>query len=78
MQLGNFEEAMAVAPKVSLKYWQKCLTLYRQHLTSEMNSTSSQSALASGKGDDPIEQYVEYSILAGDYDGAAQTLESNR
>ena len=69
---------MAVAPKVSLKYWQKCLTLYRQHLTTEMTTTSSKSAMASGKGEDPMEQYVEYSILAGDYDAAAQTLESNR
>lgn len=30
------------------------------------------------KGEDPAEKYVEYSILVGDYDGAAQTLESNR
>ena len=37
MQLGNFEEAMAVAPKVSLKYWQKCLDLHRQHLLTTMN-----------------------------------------
>ena len=25
-----------------------------------------------------MEQYVDYSILAGDYDAAAETLESNR
>lgn len=29
MQLGNFEDALSVAPKVSLKYWQKCLELHR-------------------------------------------------
>ena len=30
MQLGNFEDALSVAPKVSMKYWQKCLELYRR------------------------------------------------
>jgi hypothetical protein len=29
MQLENFDEALAVAPKVSMKYWQKCLDSYR-------------------------------------------------
>jgi len=28
------------------------------------------------KGSDPAEQYVEYSILAGNYDTAVQTLEN--
>ena len=32
MQLGNFEDAMAVAPKVSLRYWQKCLDAQRKNL----------------------------------------------
>ena len=43
-----------------------------------MSSASSNNALSISKKDDPAEQYVEYSILAGDYDGAAETLESNR
>ena len=25
MQLGNYEMAIAVAPKISLKYWQTCI-----------------------------------------------------
>lgn len=36
MQLDKYEDAMAVAPKVSMKYWQKCLERYREHLTGEM------------------------------------------
>jgi len=32
MQLKNFEDTLAVAPKVSLKYWQKCLKIYQEHL----------------------------------------------
>lgn len=38
MQLGNFEDALAVAPKVSLKYWQKCLDGYRAHLSGEIST----------------------------------------
>ena len=78
MQLGNYEDALSVAPKVSMKYWQKCLELYRRQLSEEMTQSSSSSSLATGKGSDPVESYVEYSILAGDYDAAAETLEANR
>ena len=79
IQLGNFEDALAVAPKVSLKYWQKCLELYRQHLSAEMSKNSNVSALGkSGDGEDPVEEFIEYSILAGDYDAAAKTLNDNR
>jgi len=38
MQLGNFEKAIACAPKVSLKYWQNCMKLYTEHL--EKNGSS--------------------------------------
>jgi len=78
MQLGNYEDAMAVAPKVSMKYWQKCLERYRQHLSNEMTQGSSNAALSLNKGSDPSEQYIEYSILSGDYDAAAETLENTR
>ena len=78
MQLGNFEDAIAVAPKVSMKYWQKCLERYREHLQGEMVQASSNSCLSLNKGNDPAEQYVDYSILAGDYDAAANTLEATK
>jgi len=41
-----------------------------------MNQASS--FAATGRKSDPIEEFVEYSILAGDYDGAARALENNR
>ena len=78
MQLENFDEALAVAPKVSMKYWQKCLDSYRQNLNSEITSGSSCKVNASQKGTDPVEQYIEYSILGGDYDAAAKILENNK
>lgn len=71
MKLGNFEDALAVAPKVSLKYWQKCLESYRQSLSGQIATGQSQQSK-----NDPSEEYVEYSILAGDYDAASQTLEN--
>ena len=43
-----------------------------------MTQATSSSALSTTKGEDPAERFVEYSILAGDYDSAAETLESNR
>lgn len=33
MQLGNFEKAIACAPKVSLKYWQSCTKKYIEYLS---------------------------------------------
>lgn len=71
IQLGQFEDAIATAPKVSMKYWQRCLERYREHLAGEMNQASSNSCLSLNKGNDPTEEYVEYSILCGDYDAAA-------
>ena len=78
MQLGCYEDAIAVAPKVSMKYWQKCLERFREHLSGEMTQASSNSCLSTNKGSDPAEQYIDYSILAGDYDAAAKTLEATR
>ena len=44
-----------------------------------MSKKSNVSALGkSGDGDDPAEEFIEYSILAGDYDAAATTLNDNR
>ena len=79
MQLGNFEDALAVAPKVSMKYWQKCLEAFRNNLVQQMAQGEASSSMANAtKGDDPVQQYVDYSILAGDYDSAASTLEKNK
>ena len=79
MQLGNYEDALAVAPKVSLKYWQKCLSLYQTQLSMDMNeANASESALGKGKERDPVEQYVECTIFAGEYDQAVDTLEKNK
>ena len=43
-----------------------------------MVQASSNSCLSLNKGNDPSEQYIDYSILAGDYDAAANTLEATR
>lgn len=32
MKLGNYEAAIACAPKVSLKYWKECVQSYLDHL----------------------------------------------
>ena len=37
MELGNFEDAISVAPKVSLKYWEKCLNAYKSHLAKQID-----------------------------------------
>lgn len=35
MQLGNYETAIATAPKVSLKYWKQCIETYISYLDSD-------------------------------------------
>lgn len=47
-------------------------------MNTQITSGSSSQVSNSQKGTDPVEQYVEYSILAGDYDAAAKTLENNK
>jgi len=42
-----------------------------------MNQTSASTAIGASKSD-PVEEYIEYSILAGDYDAASKALEKNR
>ena len=32
MQLGEYEKAIASAPKVSMQYWNKCVQRYTKHL----------------------------------------------
>ena len=43
-----------------------------------MNQAQASSAIGTNKANDPVQEYVEYSILAGDYDNAAKALEDNR
>lgn len=43
MELQNYEEAMAVAPKVSLRYWKKCVDIYRRKLADKISSPDDQS-----------------------------------
>ena len=43
-----------------------------------MNQAQASSAIGGNNKTDPVQEYVEYSILAGDYDNAAKALEDNR
>ena len=76
MELGNFEDAMATAPKVSLKYWEKCLTAYKVHLSKHVDSQ--QQVSIGDRQVDPAEELVDYSIMSGDIAGAARALDGNR
>lgn len=76
MELGNFEDAISVAPKISLKYWEKCLNAYKSHLSKQIDGQ--QQVQIGDKQADPIKEFVDYSILAGDIAGAARVLDSNR
>lgn len=74
MELGNFEDAISVAPKVSMKYWEKCISTYKVHLTKQIDG---QQQVQAGEVD-PIEEFVDYSILSGDIQNASQVLDDNR
>lgn len=37
MSLGNFEDAIAYAPKVSMKYWQSCVEKYTDKLSDNVS-----------------------------------------
>ena len=37
MELGNYEDAISVAPKVSMKYWEKCVIAYKSHLQEKIS-----------------------------------------
>lgn len=59
MQLGNFEEAIAVAPKVNMRFWNKCVTTYKNKLLSEIEGGST-SMKRAGKDEliDPVEELI--------------------
>ena len=62
-----------------MKYWQKCLESFRNNLSQQIARGENSSSVANAsKGDDPVQLFVDYSILAGDYDAAAITLEKNK
>lgn len=59
MQLGNFEAAIATAPKVSLKYWQACINQYLEYLENyEHQQVSDDKKLL-----DPEEERINYLLL---------------
>lgn len=59
MQIGNYDTAIAVAPKVSLKYWQTCIKQHIQHI----DSTPSNQDTECDK--------ISYLLLLGKVDEAA-------
>lgn len=71
MSMGKFEEAIAVAPKVSLKFWQACIEQYRAELQAQVQSSP---ISMSTQGKYPVNDYVDYSLLSGAIDDAALQL----
>ena len=70
MKLGNFEDAIAYAPKVSMKYWKQCVEKYQVHLTQEVDGSEQTTAER-----DPVEELANYKILTSQYSEAADILE---
>lgn len=68
-----------MAPKVSLKYWNKCILAHRKNLLDQINDSNSASSSANIDARfNPVEEYVEYSILAGEVQEAAMVLEKQK
>ena len=67
MTIGNFEAAIAVAPKVSLKYWQQCIKGYIQYLDDvpKDNSGGNLSQI------DVETEKINYMLLANQVDEAS-------
>jgi hypothetical protein len=57
MQLGDYEGAIAVAPKVSLKYWQSCIKHYVEVLDDPKHELE--------EGRDREGEKIEYLLLLG-------------
>lgn len=74
MQLGNYEDAIAIAPKVSMKYWQQCVQAYESKLSQAVNEESGGESLKSVS--DPLEELVDYNILLADYERASTVLDT--
>lgn len=41
MSLGNFEDAIAYAPKISMSYWKSCVERYQEKLQQDIKGASS-------------------------------------
>jgi hypothetical protein len=64
MSLGNFEDAIAYAPKVSMNYWKTCIENYQQSLQEEINGNNQKN---DKKSEDPVEELASYNILMGQF-----------
>lgn len=67
MKIGNYEDAIAYAPKVSLDYWNHCVAKYQEYLT--FNDK------ASSMVEDLVDEQVSYQLLMSQHSEAAETLE---
>jgi len=74
LQLKEYESAMAVAPKVSLKYWQSCVEQYTQYLKEISKKPHLAEDKPSTKYSDPENEIVDYLILLNKTDEAASIL----
>ena len=76
-ELGNFEDAIAVAPKVSLQYWQQCVAQYTGYLKEQLNEGTSQTESAINQGVNQMDEFVDYNILSGNFEAASTILEQS-
>ena len=74
MQLKEYEVAMAVAPKVSLKYWQSCVQQYTQYLKEVTEKPHLIEEKPGSRYFDPENEMVDYLILLKQTDEAASIL----
>jgi hypothetical protein len=70
MSLGNYEDAIAYAPKVSMNYWKECVKNYQTKLEDDMQ-------IGTTSLEDSVEELTSYQLLMGQYDKAVSTLESS-
>jgi len=69
MSLGDYEKAIAYAPKVNMKYWRKCVDRYTDYLAGKPSIQTKD-----GKIKDPEEELVSFLLLKGEADGASRLL----
>ena len=74
MSLGNFEDAIAYAPKVSMQYWKQCVEKYTQHLQEEVSGKSS--SQVNSQVEDPVDELVCYNLLMSKNNEACEVLEN--
>lgn len=74
MSLGNFEDSIAYAPKVSMNYWKSCVERYQEKLELDIKGTSG--TPSSNDVEDPVDELVSYQLLMGEYKEAFETLDN--